>query len=257
MTPRRRAALSGAEIGGSIVLYVFGMWVAGPRIVARPELGLAWWAFVLFAGWWLLWASPVRIHQDPPAVRGWGERGRKRTDTGRLSAAWPAYAAFTAAGALLLIAVALARDPSALARVSPETFAIRLFGYSLFGPVQALIFFSFLGTRLRDVLRIAFAVEGRSYWAASTVLTALLFSLAHFPNPALMPITLVVGIGWALLFQARANILLLGLSHALLGTMLHQVLAVYMRIGPFYAEPDQYLLRTVVPGLADLIGNRF
>jgi hypothetical protein len=49
----------------------------------------------------------------------------------------------------------------------------------------------------------------------------------------------------------------MGVSHAIIGTILSQVVQMHTRIGPFYNNPDHYFLREVVPGLKQLIGDLF
>ena len=65
------------------------------------------------------------------------------------------------------------------------------------------------------------------------------------------------GLAWSWLYQARPNLVLVGVSHAVLGTMTHSVLGLYTRIGPFYAHPEGHILRNVAPGLKALIGNLY
>jgi len=50
----------------------------------------------------------------------------------------------------------------------------------------------------------------------SVVLTALVFSLLHFPNPWLMLVTFVGGIVWAFVYQRAPNLIALALSHSLM-----------------------------------------
>jgi membrane protease YdiL (CAAX protease family) len=46
---------------------------------------------------------------------------------------------------------------------------------------------------------------------------ALMFALAHLPNPVLTPVTLVWGIAACVLFLRYRNICSLGLAHGILG----------------------------------------
>lgn len=56
-------------------------------------------------------------------------------------------------------------------------------------------------------------------------------------------------------FYRTPNFFLLVCTHAILGTLLHRVYELSMRVGPFYYNPDKYILRELFPPLAKLIGN--
>jgi membrane protease YdiL (CAAX protease family) len=51
---------------------------------------------------------------------------------------------------------------------------------------------------------------------ASVLLTALIFSVLHFPNPWLMLATFVGGVVWAFVYQRQPNLFALALSHAVM-----------------------------------------
>ncbi|MDX1642463.1 MAG: CPBP family glutamic-type intramembrane protease, partial [Balneolaceae bacterium] len=131
-------------------------------------------------------------------------------------------------------------------------------GYLFFGTVQSIVFFGFILTRLRIIVTQYLGSDVQfQHKLFVVVLTATLFSLFHIPNVALMACTFFAGICWAWIFYKRPNILLMGISHAILGTILHQVVQLHMRIGPFYENSDLYVLREVIPGLKKLIGDLF
>ncbi|HSS21062.1 MAG TPA: CPBP family intramembrane glutamic endopeptidase [Pyrinomonadaceae bacterium] len=49
----------------------------------------------------------------------------------------------------------------------------------------------------------------------SVILVALIFSLFHFPNPALAVVTFVGGMVWAMVYQRQPNLFALAFSHAI------------------------------------------
>ena len=81
-------------------------------------------------------------------------------------------------------------------------------GYAVWSMVQQMLLLSFFLARLLRLLR-------NRYVAA--FLAAALFAVAHLPNPALTPLTLVWGMVACLVFLRYRNIWTLGLAHAVLG----------------------------------------
>lgn len=252
MNAGRRRTAAAFELAWLALLFAICMWWIGPRVAEGGWIVALYWALVLLAGAEILYLSPRR-HHDPAALRGWPSGG-----PGAFSQAWPVYAGFTAAAAILLLLAVLIVDPARLGRVSWDAFAIKFVGYLVFGFLQSLIFFGFVLTRLRSLIPYGRdpGAEPRHRLQVAAA-TAAIFTLIHLPNLPLMAVALAGGFGWALIFYRRPNLLLLGLSHAVLGTILHRIVQLNMRIGPFYADPDRYILRAVIPWLNDLIGGRF
>lgn len=247
-----RPAWGLAEIVLLWLLYMYGLWILGPRIAGGAGNLALYWLIVALGLTHILATSPLLLHADPPGLRGWSYRPHRRADPGALREAWRAYAAFTFGAAGMMLAYVLIADPGALARVEWARAGLKLGGYLVFGPLQALIFFGFAETRVRALMR-----DGRRGMIVTASVTALIFASVHLPNLPLAAITLAGGFGWALLFYRRPNVLLLGLSHAALGTLLYEVVGLNTRIGPFYADGDSYILRTVIPGLKDWFGGTF
>jgi len=105
--------------------------------------------------------------------------------------------------------------------------------YSVWALFQEFLTQSFVFVRLEAVF------GGR--WAAFC--TAVLFSLAHLPNPVLTPATFVAGLVLALAFRRYRNLYAVGLAHALLGlavaVSLPDNISHHMRVGAAYGN---YLL---------------
>jgi hypothetical protein len=71
----------------------------------------------------------------------------------------------------------------------------------------------------------------------------------------LTPFTQPARLCWTWIHHRRPNLLLLGLSRAVLGTILNRVVLLHTRVGPASVRPELYLWRTVIPGLPEMIGN--
>lgn len=246
------------EIAALAALFFFGLWSIGPRLASDPAAIALYWIFVVIGGAAVMWLSPVVLHCDPAALRGWGRRRADGADPGSFRNAWRAYGVFTLVAALLLITVALLKVPALSAGINWTALAIKLLGYLAFGIVQAFVFFGFVQTRVRTMIPLLPAPGAvQRHRLLVALVTAGIFAVFHLPNLPLMGVVFATGLCWAWIFYQRPNVLLLGLSHAVLGTILHRVVQMYMRIGPFYSEPDLYVFRSVIPGLKQLIGNQF
>jgi hypothetical protein len=246
------------EIAALAAMLLLGLWILGPRLADHPLLVVAYWLLVAAGGVSILWVSPVVLHADPPALRGWGRRRGDTPDPGSFRNAWRVYAAFTLVAATLLTSVAMLIDPMLTARLSWTALGIKFLGYLVFGVVQAFVFFGFVLTRVRGIIPVSSRPTSRWHHRfAVAAVTAVIFAGLHLPNLPLTALVLAAGFCWALIFYQHPNVLLLGISHAVLGTILHRVVQLYMRIGPFYSDVDGYVLRTVVPGVAQLIGDLF
>jgi membrane protease YdiL (CAAX protease family) len=78
-------------------------------------------------------------------------------------------------------------------------------------------------------------------WGPGTVsvlVTALIFSILHFPNPWLMVVTLAGGVVWAFVYQRQPNLFALALSHGVMTWVLVSALPPsalnHLRIGLKY-----------------------
>lgn len=238
------------------------LWWLAPLVATQTAYIPAFYFLNAVLAVYVLWFSPCRIHHDPAGVRGWAWHAElqkaPRTDPGQWRQAWPWYCAMVMAGTVSLLALGYARDPLAWRSVSPVTFAIRFAGYLAWGTAQAFVFFAFIQTRLRQVIPATMLATGHvTHVGIVCLVTAIIFSGSHWPNLALMEFTLAAGTAWSILYYFRPNVWLLGVSHAFLGTVLHQFVQIQMRIGPFHDAPQLYVIRRVIPGVADLIGQRY
>ncbi|MBN1352445.1 CPBP family intramembrane metalloprotease [candidate division KSB1 bacterium] len=99
--------------------------------------------------------------------------------------------------------------------------------YFFWALFQQFFFTVYFVTRLRDIFPSR---------AKIALICALLFSLIHLPNPALMIATLVCGFLWALIYYSYPNLYLIALSHAILAVLfkysLPNILIHGMKVGP-------------------------
>jgi membrane protease YdiL (CAAX protease family) len=173
------------------VLVAFGLvegalWSAGPAQIL--------WAVVA-----LLWVAITTVKAGrPPKTLGIGTAGLR-------SLLWVIPAALAASG-LLVLAASLAGTLHILTGAHTPPWHAAL--YAIWALVQEFLVQSYIYVRLNDALR-----NGTN----AVILTALLFSLAHLPNPVLTGTTFFLGLGLIFLFRRYRNIYPLALAHAMLG----------------------------------------
>lgn len=174
-----------------------------------------WW--IVFPVWLIL---SFAFHGDTPMSLGW------RADNlgpATRQAVLP-FAVFIAAISLTgLFLGALHRQPSHL--MEPR----RIAGYFAFCLLQEVGLQSFLMNRL-------LAAVGKPFPAA--FIAGALFSMTHWPNPVLMPLTFIGGTMLCWLFARERNIIPLAVSQAILGSIVWWAIPVAlhhgMRVGPGY-----------------------
>jgi hypothetical protein len=188
-----------------VAMYIWRWQAASPR---------SWW---VLAAWMLVSALARR---DTPKTLGW--RADNLWTATRKAVPFFAAASLAICGAGLFLGM-LQRLPAHL--IEPRRFT----GYLAFCLLQQVALNSFLANRLLGYFEKA--------WQAA-VMAGLLFAALHWPNPVLVPLTLVGGSAMAWLFARERNILPLALGQAVLGALVWWAFPLAwhhsMRVGPGY-----------------------
>ncbi len=203
----------------------FARWLSIADLVGIPLLILLFiwrWQFTHVHVWvvfpiWL--AASFLLHGDTPKTLGW------RADNLRQAAIESGI--FFGIVVAALIALALARGmPRHLAW---HAVADHLWTYFAFCLLQQVALNSFVNNR-------AISLLSRPW--LSSLLAGVIFASAHWPNPVLLPVTLVGGVGMAWLFRRNRNILTLALGQAVVGSLLAWAFPAAwlhnLRVGPGY-----------------------
>lgn len=167
---------------------------------------------------WL--AGSFLLHRDTPKTLGW-----------RADNLWPATRQGLAMFGVFIAAVCVAGLALGVVHRLPDHLIDqrRFVGYFSFCLLQQVTVNSYL------MNRFLFAVE-RPVFAA--VLSSGIFAALHWPNPVLIPVTLIGGFGMCLLFARERNILPLTFGQAILGGLVWWAFPVAwhhsMRVGPGY-----------------------
>jgi len=169
-------------------------------------------------GVWLLVSALLR--RDTPKTLGWRADNLPAATRRALLFFVPAALAVCVVGLFLGM---LRRMPEHL--IQPRRF----WGYLMFCVLQQVALNSFVANRL-------FAYFKRGWQAA--LLAGIIFAVLHWPNPVLVPLTLIGGTAMAWLFSRERNILPLALGQAVLGALVWWAFPVVwhhsMRVGPGY-----------------------
>ena len=188
----------------------------------QAEYRLSW---IIFPFW--LTASFV-VHRDTAKTLGW------RTDNLLLATRQGLLFFFASVIAICVAGIAL----GALHHLPEHLFdGHRFIGYLSFCLLQQVAMNSYVMNRL-------LASVGNARLSAA--LAGLIFAAVHWPNPVLIPITLVGGFAMCLLFARRRNILPLVLGQAILGGLIWWAFPVSwhhgMRVGPGFYSYAQRLV---------------
>jgi hypothetical protein len=170
----------------------------------------------LLLGAWMLLS--VLLRRDTPKTLGW--RADNLWKASRRAVPFFAIASLAVCVAGLFLGM-LQRIPAHL--IDPQRFS----GYLAFCVLQQVALNSFLTNRLLSYFKKA--------WPAATLAGAI-FAALHWPNPVLVPLTLVGGVAMAWLFAEERNILPLALGQAILGALVWWAFPLAwhhsMRVGP-------------------------
>ncbi len=255
MTMKR---ISFLELTGLTVLSWLFLWHWGPEITSYSTTLMA--AGYLFILTYISYISPVLIHGDDHRYRGLSNWKTLfiRTDN-FLPALYP-FSIITLIGAILIIFASLLKNPSIFHQLNWNVFFLKLCFYILSSAVQGL-FTLFILMRLIDLSTSdPFQINSDipSEFKSRLLLTAMItcfFCLIHIPNFPVMGIILTSTpiVLWQ--YFKTPNFFLLICTHAILGTLLHRIYELPMRIGPFYSNPDRYLIRELFPIIGRIIGN--
>lgn len=151
--------------------------------------------------WWVAAASIVVIASA--SYEGLQAMGLRRENF--LRSLWVAGLALLVSLAAVVVAVTLhtLRLPA-----SPILFIKTYWGYAIWAFVQQFLLQCFFLARILRLLPNA---------KRAVFVTAVIFAVAHLPNPILVPATLLWGLAACFLFLRYRNLYVLAIAHAIVG----------------------------------------
>jgi hypothetical protein len=260
-TTRYFAVLEVAGIG--MLALVFG-WLVAPRL----ELPRDRWEVILpilAISAYLGYVSPCLLFRDSLASRGLGSGRTGFIRLDNLPSSLRGYGSIALLGSGLILGIALWLRPDHLARLNWTAVLVKLGLYGLSATAQQLGFVGWLFPRLKAIfpetlrrLSPLGSIGPVTRPRLKVCVTAALLAVAfHYPNPLLMAICGIMGFALAWVSYDSPHLIGAATVHALLGTLLHRVAGLNMRIGPSYYQPGSYFFRTLFPSLERFLNPLF
>jgi hypothetical protein len=180
------------------------------------------WTWIFFVAWIII---SFAVHHDTPKTLGW-----RADNLG--PATKQAAILFAIMAAALVIIGFLLRQPT---HMPPNLISWRrLWTYFAFCLLQQVALNSLVHNRMLSLFR--------NEWTAAA-LTGIIFAACHWPNPVLVPLTLIAGAVMAWMFGRVRNIIPLAIGQAILGSLVWWAFPMawhhHLRVGPGYYELPQ------------------
>ncbi|PIF04213.1 MAG: hypothetical protein CSA86_02520 [Arcobacter sp.] len=162
----------------------------------------------------------------------------------------------------LIIVLSMIYHKSLYEKIIIDYYALFLkyFFYFLSAFAQALIFFSFLLLRIKEIVNNNKIIQNIYYKKIITIFVfSSLFALFHYPNWTLAFLSFFFALIGSWIFYTKPNIFLLVFIHATLGALLHRVYHLHMKIIFLYGhtEANYSFFRKLIPGIEQLIGTKW
>jgi len=116
--------------------------------------------------------------------------------------------------------------------------------------------FSYILLRLKDLILIESLHTKK---IIVLLLFSSIFALIHLPNLPLMALTFIFAFWLGYVFYSTPNLYAIVIVHAFLGTLLHRVYELHMKIGLFYGveSHEGHFFRFLIPSFSEIIGHRW
>lgn len=244
------------ELSTLFTVYGVIIWLVIPRVFTSTIAFYTFYLLMASAILYYIFVSPLMIHKDTLERRGLGSREQFYLRTDNFYLAWWYIRTPLIITSAAIILVAWYNDSPFFIR--PDWYALSLkFTIYLFSAfAQDILFFSFVLLRLKELITL----RSDTLQNISVItLFATLFAFYHLPNIPLMILSFFFALALGQLFYKIPNLYVIVIAHALLGTLLHRVYELHMKVGLFYGIESQesFLMRNLIPIVNDIIGNRW
>lgn len=178
------------------------------------------WTWVFFVVWIVV---SFAVHRDSPKTLGW------RADNLILASKQAVIFFGVMTAGLVAIGLALFAPVDTMPRLFSWS---RFGGYLAFCLLQQVALNSLVHNHMMSLVRNEYVAAG---------LTGIIFAACHWPNPVLVPLTLIGGAVMAWMFGRVRNIIPLAIGQAILGSLVFWAFPIawqhHLRVGPGYYAP--------------------
>lgn len=233
------------EVSALLLLYVVIVWVLFPSIFISKSAVY----FMLFLDFsaiiYYLYISPVYIHRDTLKKRGLGAKEHFYIRTDNLKDFYKGITLLFIASALAIILFSWYQHSPFFQHPNFTALLVKFIAYIFSATLQDLFFFSFLLLRLKEIITVN---SGKFHQFLTAIILAILFMMYHYPNTPLMILSFCFAFIAGYRFYNYPNLFAVVTAHAILGTLLHRVNELHMKIGPLYElENNSSIIRFLIP----------
>jgi len=239
------------EIIAIILIYYIVAWQLIHYILEHKlwQIILIWFLGLIFI-YYLLFISS-KLHNETLEEKGLGKATSFFIRIDNFKSSAPIYLFITFLIFIILIIMTYIKYNSFEFEVNYYSIFLKLFFYFISATIQALIFFSFLLLRIQYVVYY-FSLPYKKM--ITVVIFSLLFSLSHYPNFKLIILTFFFAVLLGYTFIKKRNLFWIIIIHTIMGTYLHRIYQMHMKIGILYGTEESFFRKTI-PGVENLIGN--
>ncbi len=214
-----------------ILLYVIIMWILIPiTFMSSVSLYIL---LILFSSTvvYYFFISPFYIHKDTLKERGLGKRKFFYIRIDNFNKAWHSLYMPLAIISIIIIFVAWKKDTSFFIEPDWNSLFFRFLIYLVSAFFQDIFFFSFIFIRLKELVIMESNFHKR---ITVTLFFAIIFTIFHLPNIPVMILTFIFAFWLGYQFYKIPNLAVVVIVHAFLGTLLHFIYELHMKVGVFY-----------------------
>ncbi len=251
LKPKYILYLSIIEISISIFIYYIIIWHLSYHL-NNPLL----WQIILFllfssiAIYYLLFISP-KFYNETNEDRGIGKAKNLFFPIDNFLSSASSYILTLVIFLFILIVMTFIKYNHQHFEINYLSILLKFIFYLFSATAQTLIFFSFLLLRIQYIINY-FNYKQQKYIVL--ILFSIMFSLFHYPNYIICIFTFFFAFILGFIFIEKRNIAWIIIIHAILGTFIHRVYQIDMKIGVFYGTNYSFF-RKIIPQIDALIGN--
>lgn len=214
-----------------MLLYGVMMWVLLPMIFTSS---VSLYIFLILSASVVVYyfhISPLFIHKDTFEARGLGQRKSFFIRIDNFFEALNLVFFPLIIISAVIVLLAWYKDSNFFSEPDWYGLFYRFLVYLLSAFVQDIFFFSLILIRLKQIIVLKSDLHKL---IIVTLVFAVIFSIFHLPNTPLMALSFIFAFCLGCLFYKVPNLYVVVLVHAVLGTLLHLVYKMHMKVGIFY-----------------------